>query len=397
MISSLFIILVAGFTRLQTLIEAVSLRRTKSDQVNGRPLVALPKKKIRMKKLTFTTEERQIYDCFFAKFRVVIERYARRNKLLSNYAHVFVMMMRLRQLSCHRELYEDFDWDNMDMDDIARQAEQIAAEREGAKAVEGAKAAGEAEAKRLAESLRNMIRDGATDDCSICVSDLTQPVITPCAHVFCLNCITRWLEHKKPSPGCPLCRLPVDVKNLLEAAPNNEEEVCDGEESDDEDEYADIVVNVSSTKINAVLKVRHIDITYHMTSFVNNVNRIVISFLQELAIIRKENPKTKTVVVSQFTSLLSMLQPLLKDEGFRYTRLDGTMNTRARSDVISEFQDRESSDGPTVLLLSLRAGGVGLNLTSASRDVVHSDFLQFSIFTDRCHFIYVSSKDSKPV
>ena len=82
------------------------------------------------------------------------------------------------------------------------------------------------------------------------------------------------------------------------------------------------------------------------------------------------HPRRKTVVVSQFTSLLSMLQPLLKDGGYRYTRLDGTMNTRARSDVIAEFQDTEAEDGPTVLLLSLRAGGVGLNLTSASRDVV---------------------------
>ena len=132
----------------------------------------------------------------------------------------------------------------------------------------------------------------------------------------------------------------------MEAAPNNEEEVCEGDdnEENDENKYDDIVVDVSSTKINAVLK--------------------------ELAIIRKENPRRKTVVVSQFTSLLSMLQPLLKDEGYRYTRLDGTMNTRARSDVIAEFQDTEAEDGPTVLLLSLRAGGVGLNLTSASRDVV---------------------------
>ena len=254
---SAFFTCYAGFTRLQTLIEAVSLRRTKSDQVNGRPLVSLPKKTIRLKKLTFTKEERQVYDVFFARFQEIIRKYARSNKLLSNYAHVFAMMMRLRQLSCHRELYTDINWEK-DLDDFVQQAEELAAaEREGAKgASTGAKAADEADAKRLAESLAKMIREGATDDCSICVSDLTHPVITPCAHVFCLNCITTWLV-RKPPPGCPLCRLPVAVKNLLEAAANNEEEVCDGEESDDENEYDDIVVNVSSTKINAVLKVRH--------------------------------------------------------------------------------------------------------------------------------------------
>lgn len=105
---------------------------------------------------------------------------------------------------------------------------------------------------------------------------------------------------------------------------------------------------------------------------------------QELAIIRKENPKTKTVVVSQFTSLLSMLQPLLENDGIRYTRLDGTMTTRARSDVISEFQDKEAADAPTVLLLSLRAGGVGLNLTASKRGVSLQAFSN-SIFS--FHFI----------
>ena len=109
--------ILTGFTRLQTLVEAVSLRRTKSDQVNGRPLVALPKKTIRMKRLTFTTEERQIYDAFFAKYRAMVEKYARRGQLLRNYAHVFAMMMRLRQLSCHRELFKDIKWDELDMAD----------------------------------------------------------------------------------------------------------------------------------------------------------------------------------------------------------------------------------------------------------------------------------------
>ena len=259
----------------------------------------------------------------------------------------------------HRELLkfdgEKINWDKENMAEYAAKAETMAAEREGAKAVEGAKADEEAEAKRLAESLRDLIKEGATDDCSICVGDLTHPVITPCAHVFCLNCITTWLQRGgQPPPGCPLCRLPVNVRQLLEAASNNEEEVDDGGDSDgDEDGFEDIVVEVSSTKINAVLK--------------------------ELAAIRKENPKTKTVVVSQFTSLLSMLQPLLENDGFRYTRLDGTMSTRTRSDVIAEFQDRVSASAPTVLLLSLRAGGVGLNLTSAKRGAI-----QIELY---CHFL----------
>ena len=48
------------------------------------------------------------------------------------------------------------------------------------------------------------------------------------------------------------------------------------------------------------------------------------------------------------------------------TRLDGSMSQRERSSVIAEFQD-PSPKSPRVLLLSLKAGGVGLNLTAANR------------------------------
>ena len=39
--------------------------------------------------------------------------------------------------------------------------------------------------KQLAEQLRDMIKEGLSDECSICLSEFTQPVITPCAHIYC--------------------------------------------------------------------------------------------------------------------------------------------------------------------------------------------------------------------
>jgi SNF2 family DNA or RNA helicase len=60
-------------------------------------------------------------------------------------------------------------------------------------------------------------------------------------------------------------------------------------------------------------------------------------------------------VVSQFTSLLSIFQPLLTDAGFNWTRLDGSMSIRDRLAVIEDFQSTKP-DTPSVLLLSLRAG-----------------------------------------
>lgn len=68
----------------------------------------------------------------------------------------------------------------------------------------------------------------------------------------------------------------------------------------------------------------------------------------------------KSLVFSQWTSLLDLIEPHLEAAGIRYARLDGT--TRDRGAVVTEFQ---SDDGPPVLLLSLKAGGAGLNLTAA--------------------------------
>jgi superfamily II DNA or RNA helicase len=68
----------------------------------------------------------------------------------------------------------------------------------------------------------------------------------------------------------------------------------------------------------------------------------------------------KALVFSQWTSFLDLVEPHLKDAGIPFARLDGA--TRDRAGVTAAFQ---AADGPPVLLVSLKAGGSGLNLTAA--------------------------------
>ncbi len=68
----------------------------------------------------------------------------------------------------------------------------------------------------------------------------------------------------------------------------------------------------------------------------------------------------KALVFSQWTSLLDRVEPVLRGADLPFTRLDGS--TRDRAGVVAHFQ---SESGPPVLLVSLRAGGTGLNLTAA--------------------------------
>lgn len=68
----------------------------------------------------------------------------------------------------------------------------------------------------------------------------------------------------------------------------------------------------------------------------------------------------KTIVFSQFTSLLSIVKTSLEAEGIAYEYLDG--QTEDRKSPVDRFQ---SPEGAPVFLVSLKAGGTGLNLTSA--------------------------------
>jgi superfamily II DNA or RNA helicase len=68
----------------------------------------------------------------------------------------------------------------------------------------------------------------------------------------------------------------------------------------------------------------------------------------------------KALVFSQWTSLLDLTEPHLRRTGVDFLRLDGS--TRDRAGVVRGFQD---AAGPPVLLISLKAGGTGLNLTAA--------------------------------
>jgi len=68
----------------------------------------------------------------------------------------------------------------------------------------------------------------------------------------------------------------------------------------------------------------------------------------------------KALVFSQWTSLLDRVEPHLREANIRFGRLDGS--TRDRGAVVREFQE---DSGPPVLIVSLKAGGTGINLTAA--------------------------------
>ncbi|XP_048844341.1 helicase-like transcription factor isoform X3 [Brienomyrus brachyistius] len=324
-----------GLKNLQALVKGITLRRTKTSRVGGRPVVKLPEKKVFVQHVILSEEERQQYEKIRMDGRAIIGRYFREGTVLTNYADVLAILLRLRQLCCHPQL-------------LGGSGILATVTTDGTK--EGECTPSELRA-RLLEKITLVLSSGSDEECAVCLESIRQPVITYCAHVYCKPCICEVIRTEKDDAKCPLCRAQINSKELVEY-PGKQEDL---DSADSKDTW------MSSSKVNALM-----------------------AHLHQL---RSQDPSIKSLVVSQFTRFLSQLEVPLREQGFIFTRLDGSMNQKKRESAIQAFQD-PAPGSPTIMLLSLKAGGVGLNLTAASRvflmDPAWNPAAEEQCF-DRCH------------
>ncbi|KAK2781934.1 hypothetical protein FQN53_000277 [Emmonsiellopsis sp. PD_33] len=129
---------------------------------------------------------------------------------------------------------------------------------------------------------------------------------------------------------------------------SEEEEDEDDDESETDEEEASILPPTEKPDYLASTKIRHL-----------------------MKILKQESGDFKFIVFSFFTSMLNKIEPFLKDANIGYARYDGAM----RNDLREHSLDRlRNSPKTRVLLCSLRAGSLGLNLTAASRVVILEPF-----------------------
>lgn len=164
------------------------------------------------------------------------------------------------------------------------------------------------------------------EECPVCMEYLTNPVITHCKHFFCRTCISKVIEiqHK-----CPMCRAELAEDKLVEPAP---------EHSAEEDQELDS--ETKSSKTEALLKILQATL---------------------------KNDGSKVIIFSQWTSFLTVIQRQLDEEGYTYTRIDGSMNTSQRDAAVRALDDDPAT---RIVLASLSVCSVGLNLVSADTVVL---------------------------
>ena len=96
------------------------------------------------------------------------------------------------------------------------------------------------------------------------------------------------------------------------------------------------------------------------STLVSLKNSKLEAFVEEI----NKFPNRKTLVFCQFTMLMDMLEELLTNLKIGYVRLDGTMSKEDRKISTDEFDKNPEC---IVYLISLKAGGTGLNLISATQ------------------------------
>ncbi|KAF9449564.1 hypothetical protein P691DRAFT_812231 [Macrolepiota fuliginosa MF-IS2] len=172
--------------------------------------------------------------------------------------------------------------------------------------------------------------------CRLCNEFAEDAIQSKCRHIFDRECIRQYLTSTMEElPNCPVCHIGLTID--LEAP---------ALELDESAQHArqgilgrlDLVTWRSSTKIEALV--------------------------EELSNLRLKDATTKSIVFSQFVNFLDLIAYRLQKAGFSICRLEGTMSPQARDATIKHFMNNVEV---TVFLVSLKAGGVALNLTEASR------------------------------
>ncbi|KAI9826519.1 MAG: DNA repair protein rad16 [Phylliscum demangeonii] len=298
-----------AFAKLQLLLARMMLRRVKADYSSS---MELPSKDVTIRNEFFSDVERDFAMSIMRNGERQFDTYVAQGVFLNNYANIFGLIMKMRQVADHPDLI----------------------------------------LRRFAERGQNVLV------CSVCDDPAEDAIRSVCHHDFCRACAKAYLS-TIPQDGavarCPRCFISLSID--LEQEERTQEELA----------AKNSIINriqmdkwTSSTKIEALV--------------------------HDVLKLRRSNlGKTKIIIFSQFTSMLELMEWRLRRLGIDTVMLNGSMTPEQRQAAINHFMSNASVDA---FLVSLRAGGVALNLTEASHVFIIDPWWNPAAewqSADRCH------------
>ncbi|KAL8257993.1 hypothetical protein R6Q59_030034 [Mikania micrantha] len=324
-----------GYMKLQAVLKAIMLRRTKGTLIGGKPIVNLPPKTINLHMVDFSVEERAFYLKLETESRSRFKAYAAAGTVSQNYANILLMLLRLRQACDHPLLVKGFSSES-----VSRHSTRMAKNLP----------------KEMQANLLNLLE--TLNICCLCSDPPEDPVVTLCGHVFCYQCVSEYLtgdDNTCPSPKCK-SQIGTDVV-FNKATLRNSISDDNGASSSRIDEKSIVLQqDYSSSKIKAAIEI----ILSNCGSKSPYCNGDASSNSDV------EGP-IKAIVFSQWTRMLDLFEMSLNHYLIQYRRLDGSMSLSSRDRAVKQFN---TDPEVTVMLMSLKAGNLGLNMVAASHVIL---------------------------
>ncbi|KAJ6440026.1 DNA repair protein RAD16 [Purpureocillium lavendulum] len=192
--------------------------------------------------------------------------------------------------------------------------------------------------------------------CCICDEPAEDTVRSRCKHDFCRACVVSYVRSTE-EPDCPRCHIPLSI---------------DLEQPEIEQDEALVKKNsiINRIKMENWTSSSKIELLVH-----------------QLHQLRSNNASHKSIIFSQFTTMLQLIEWRLRRAGITTVMLDGSMTPAQRQASIEHFMNNVDVE---CFLVSLKAGGVALNLTEASRVFIVDPWWNPAAewqSADRCHRI----------
>ncbi|XVE49693.1 hypothetical protein DITRI_Ditri01bG0101600 [Diplodiscus trichospermus] len=357
---------VKGYKKLQAVLKTVMLRRTKATLIDGEPIIKLPPKSIHLSKVDFAAEERAFYTQLEADSRSQFKAYAAAGTLNQNYANILLMLLRLRQACDHPLLVKGFNSDSIRNSDSVGQV-----------SVEMAKTL----PREMLINLLNCLETSFAI-CLACSDPPDDPVVTMCGHVFCYQCVSEYLtgdDHMCPAPACKE-QLGADIVFSKATLRSCIADDLNGSPMHPQffDKSVILQDEYSSSKIKAVIEILQSKCLLKNSSPELQSSTGCMSSEQihtetghsSVRVVKRTtfcsnslaDGPIKAIVFSQWTSMLDLVEHSLRNHGINYRRLDGTMSLAARDRNVKDFN---ADPEVTVMLMSLKAGNLGLNMVAA--------------------------------
>ncbi|RPA77923.1 hypothetical protein BJ508DRAFT_161976 [Ascobolus immersus RN42] len=389
-------------------LKGVMMRRTKMDTFLGKPLISLPRKDLREVHIDFDSDARTLYDEIEDYARSVINHLSKQGRLRRELRCIFVLFLRLRQLCNHPYItgngLRDSEWGKSRLGYCIEKCDRNFALNYGLRALHDStptatygrgvhsgantnmpamedaaedmgtrcirdylvrlkrtrKEREDEEIKKEEQEKENVRENRRLQKCLYCDNEVDDPVITKCLHVYCRDCVLEAIRIEATYGGrqyaCRACGDAIEKEDLEDTTPFEVENFDDDFGQAAIDFLPDLENKRQASADNDAAFLEDVNERFFMSKKLRVMRDQLIEW-------RLNKPGQKVVLFTLSTKFLDIIQKVTNDEGWSTCRYDGRMSISLREESLVKFK---SDPECWIMLTSITAGGVGLNLTHAS-------------------------------